>query len=224
MDRRAMRVAALRRFVGAAVLLGGALFLSAGSLRFWQAWVYLAVLFVPVTLVVRYLLRHDPDLLERRLKTREERGPQRAVQVLGSVLWLAVLVVPGLDQRFGWSSLPWPVVVAGDVGVLAGYLLFFFVIRENSFASRVIEVQQGQRVVTTGPYALVRHPMYLAVVIMLLASPIALDSLWALIPAVVTPMVLVSRIRDEEAMLMEDLPGYREYAAQTRYRLIPGVW
>jgi len=224
MDRRAMRVAALRRFVGAAVLLGGALFLSAGSLRFWQAWVYLAVLFVPVTLVVRYLLRHDPDLLERRLKTREERGPQRAVQVLGSVLWLAVLVVPGLDQRFGWSSLPWPVVVAGDVGVLAGYLLFFFVIRENSYASRVIEVQQGQRVVTTGPYALVRHPMYLAVVIMLLASPIALDSLWALIPAVVTPMVLVSRIRDEEAMLMEDLPGYREYAAQTRYRLIPGVW
>jgi protein-S-isoprenylcysteine O-methyltransferase Ste14 len=224
MDMRVLRRTALRRFAGAAVMLGALFFISAGTLRYWEAWAYLATLFLPMALMVRHLLRHDPALLERRLAMREERAPQGAVQWVGSIVWLAAYVVPGLDRRFGWSSLPWGVVLLGDAAVLCGYLLFVLVMRENSYASRIVRVHEGQRVITTGPYALVRHPLYLAVVVMVAASPLALGSLWALIPAAVMPLVLVPRILDEERLLLAELAGYREYTRRVRYRLVPGLW
>ncbi|KPK00991.1 MAG: hypothetical protein AMS20_14440 [Gemmatimonas sp. SG8_28] len=214
----------MSRFAAAALILGAILFGSAGTLRYWQAWVYLAITLIPMGLAVGHLIRTDPQLLERRLKAREERAAQSVLQKVGAVAWLALLLIPGLDQRFAWSSVPAIVVLAGDALVLLGYLLFVRVLRENSYASRVIEVQEGQSVITTGPYAMVRHPMYLAVFVMLCASPVALGSYWALLPAAVTPLILILRIRDEEAMLLAALPEYRSYVERTRRRLIPGVW
>lgn len=224
MDTRVLRRIALRRFGGTAVVLAALFFLTAGTFRYWEAWGYLAAMFIPMTLAVRHLFRHDPALLERRLRTREERPQQCAVQWVGGVFWLAALVVPGLDHRFGWSSLPWPMVLLGDAAVLGGYLLFVLVVRENSYASRIVQVEQGQRVITTGPYAVVRHPMYLAVSVMALGSPLALGSLWAMIPAAIVPLVLVPRILDEERLLLVELPGYREYTQRVRYRLVPRLW
>jgi protein-S-isoprenylcysteine O-methyltransferase Ste14 len=215
---------AIRRFFGAALVLGAVFFLSAGTIRYWEAWVYLVALFTPMALVVGYLIRHDPNLLARRLTMREEREKQSAIQKLGSVVWVLIFVIPGLDQRFGWSLVSPLLVAVSDVFVLGGYLLFFLVMRENSYASRIVEVQEGQTVITTGPYALVRHPMYLAVLVMLFFSPLALGSFWALIPTAFTPIILILRIRDEEAMLLAELPGYRAYTLQTPYRLVPGVW
>jgi protein-S-isoprenylcysteine O-methyltransferase Ste14 len=210
--------------VSAALLLGTLFFASAGTLRYWQAWVYLAVTFLPMVFAVRYLIRHDPVLLERRMQMRERREQQGAMQRYAAVLWLALFLIPGLDQRFGWSSVPWQLVVASDALVLAGYALFIRTMMENSFASRIIEVQEGQTVVTSGPYQWVRHPMYLAAAVMVSVSPLALGSFWALLPVAALPRYLVLRIRDEEAMLLSELPGYREYTQQTRYRLIPGLW
>lgn len=197
---------------------------TAGTLRYWQAWLYLAVLFIPMTFVLVYLLRRDPGLMERRIRGREPRAGQRAVVSVASVIILPAFVVPGLDQRFGWSEVPPAVVVVADLLVLLGYGLFFLVLRENSYAARTVTVEAGQQVVTTGPYGAVRHPMYVAVVVMLLASPPALGSAWAMLPALLLPLVIVLRIRDEERMLADGLPGYRRYRTQTKYRLIPGIW
>jgi len=224
MDAGEIKRMALKRFSGAVVVLGAIFFLPAGTLRYWQAWVYLAVLLVPMVLVLRYLMRHDPELLERRLAMQEERKKQSVIQLLASVAWLAAFLIPGFDQRFGWSAVPLPLVVVSDLLVLGGYLLFFLVMKQNSYAARVIRVQEGQTVITTGPYALVRHPMYLAVLTMLLFSPLALGSYWAMIPVLLMPLFLVLRIQDEEEMLVQELPTYREYTQQTRFRLIPGVW
>jgi protein-S-isoprenylcysteine O-methyltransferase Ste14 len=221
---RVLERMAVRRFAAAALILGAVFFGTAGTLRYWEAWVYLAITLIPMALAVRYLIRTDPELLERRLKAREERATRSVLQKVGAVAWLALLLIPGLDQRFDWSSVPAIVVLAGNALVLLGYLLFVRVMQENSYASRVIEVREGQSVITTGPYAMVRHPMYLAVFVMLCAPPVALGSSWALIPAAVTPLILVFRIRDEEAMLRAAFPEYRVYAERTPYRLIPGVW
>ena len=224
MDIGEIKRIAITRFSSAVIFLGAVFFLSAGTIHYWQAWLYLGVLLVPMVLVIRYLIRNDPELLARRLTMREERKQQSAIQKLSSVVWLAIFLIPGLDQRLGWSAVPWFLVVLSDLLVMGGYLLFFFVMRETSYASRIIEVQHGQAVITTGPYALVRHPMYLAVLMMLVFSPLALGSFWAMIPTLFTPFVMVLRIRDEEEMLVQELPGYHQYTQQTRRRLIPGIW
>lgn len=217
-------VAAVTRAVLGFGVFGALLLLPAGTLRYWQAWAYMGVLFAPMTLVLAYLVRHDRALLERRLKAKEE-APQQwvALTVSGSAI-VATLVVAGLDRRLGWSHVPVPVVVAGLGVVLLSYGLFFLVMRENSFASRVIEVSEEQRVIASGPYAVVRHPMYVAVNAMYLATPLALGSWWALVPAVIVVPGLVLRILDEEAQLREGLPGYREYCEKVRWRQVPGVW
>jgi protein-S-isoprenylcysteine O-methyltransferase Ste14 len=216
--------AAIGRFAGGALVLGAMFFGTAGTFRYWEAWLFLATLFLPVTFVVAYFLRHDPALLERRLKAKEERVRQKSITGLVSVVWLAAFLIPGLDHRYGWSTVPPSVVVLSDLLVLAGYSIFFLTLRENRFASRVIRVEEGQTAITTGPYALVRHPMYAGVSLMLVFAPLALGSWWAMIPTLSTPIFLALRIKDEEEALMEELPGYREYAEGTTWRLIPRVW
>lgn len=212
-------------YVGGGALICAALFFgTAGTLDYWQAWLYLAVLFLPITFVLVYLLRRDPDLLERRLRTRETQARQQTIVRASSLIFLMAFVLPGFDRRFGWSSVSAPIVVAADLVVLLGYRLFFLVLRENSFAARTVAVETGQRVVTTGPYRVVRHPMYVAVLAMCIASPLALGSAWAVLPALLLPFVMVLRIQDEERMLEDGLLGYREYRTQTKYRLIPGIW
>ncbi|RDI55367.1 methyltransferase family protein [Nocardia mexicana] len=213
----------------AALLVGlGALaFLSAWTFEYWQAWVFLGVFGASGVLIMLYLIRYDRELLERRMSagpTAETRTSQRIIMSLASLGFFALLVVPGLDHRFGWSSVPGWLSVVAEVVIALGMLIVFFVFRENSFTSATIDVAEDQQVVSTGPYALVRHPMYTGSLLYQVAMPVALGSWWGL--AVFVPLVpiMLWRISDEERLLSQSLPGYTEYARRTRYRLVPQVW
>lgn len=199
-------------------------FIPAGTLAYWEAWVYLAVLLIPMFFVLGYFLKNNPEFLERRMQMRERESAQRRIINLSLLWFILAFVVPGLDQRFGWSEVPVPLVIAADMVVLLGYGLVVLVFRENQYASRTVQVEEGQQVITSGPYALVRHPMYLGALLMYLASPLALGSYWALLPALAIIPILVARIVNEEKVLERDLDGYRQYQQSTRHRLLPGVW
>jgi protein-S-isoprenylcysteine O-methyltransferase Ste14 len=204
--------------------MGAIFFIPAGTLAYWEAWLYMAVLLIPMAFVLRYFLKNNPEFLERRMQMREREAAQRRIISLSWIWFILAFVLPGLDRRFGWSDVPVPAVIAADLLVLLGYGLIFLVFRENQYASRTVQVDQGQQVISTGPYALVRHPMYLGTLVMYLASPIALGSYWALIPALLIVPILVARIVNEEKVLERDLTGYREYEQHTRRRLLPGIW
>lgn len=199
-------------------------FVPAGTWRYWEAWVYILVLCVPLVFAMWYLLKHEPDLLERRMRLREKEARQRRILSFSLIPFLLAFLLPGFDHRFGWSDVPTAIVLLADVVVLAGYLLVMRVFMENRYASRVVEVEAGQQVISTGPYAVVRHPMYVGTLAMYLLSPIALGSWWAALCALPLIWVLVERIRNEEEVLVRDLPGYAEYRQRVRHRLVPGVW
>jgi protein-S-isoprenylcysteine O-methyltransferase Ste14 len=212
------------RFVFALLVLGLMFFWPAGTFRYWQAWTYIALLSILMLGAFAYLIKKDPELLERRMRSREKEPRQMAITSLSTPVFLAIFLLPGFDRRYGWSSVPVLVVIAADILALTGYGLFVRVLRENSYASRIVEVEKDQKVITTGPYALVRHPMYVGVLIMFVFTPLALGSYWAVLPALMVALVLVARIVNEEKVLLARLPGYREYMERVRYRLIPGVW
>ena len=177
--------------------------------------------------VTSHFLRHDPDLIRRRLAagpSAEQRGTQKIVQAIASVLFVALFAVSGLDRRFGWSSVPAVVAVLADVVVAAGFAIVFMVFRENSHASANIEVTADQRVISTGPYGRVRHPMYAGGLLLVAATPLALGSLVALPIVLPFVAVLVARLLDEERMLAAELAGYREYCRRVRFRLVPRIW
>jgi protein-S-isoprenylcysteine O-methyltransferase Ste14 len=223
-DTAGLRTKILTWFSAAFIVVALFLFLPAGTLQYWQAWVYLGVLFIPVIFVTNYFMRRDPGLLERRMKAREKHEPQKKIQAVGGIIFFLGFLVPGLDYRFGWSFVPVPLVLAADAVVVLGYLIVFLVFRENSYTSRIIDVEKGQRVVTTGPYAIIRHPMYLGVTLMFVATPVALGS-WVAVPVfLLMPVFLIFRIRNEEEVLAQDLPGYADYCQRVKYRLIPWVW
>lgn len=223
-DTARLRMKMLAWFSAGFIVVAIFLFLPAGSLEYWQAWVYLGVLFIPVILVVNYFIPRDPGLLERRMRIREKHEPQKRIQVIAGVIFFLGFLIPGLDYRFGWSVVPVPVILAADVVVVLGYFLIFLVFKENSYTSRIIDVERGQRVITTGPYAIIRHPMYLGVTLMFLATPLALGSWWAVPVFLLVPVFLVFRIRNEEEVLIHELPGYADYCQNVKYRLIPRVW
>jgi len=206
------------------LILGLAFFLPAGTINYWQGWAYILTISIPMTIFGIYMFRHDPKLLERRLRTKEKRKEQKLIVKLGILPFLFAFILPGFDKRFGWSAVPLSITIIGIALVLLGYLMTLYVFKTNSYASRVVEVEKEQKVITTGPYALVRHPMYMAIIIFYGASPLALGSYWALIPASLIIPVLVARIRDEEKELLENLGGYREYTQKVKSRLIPGIW
>jgi protein-S-isoprenylcysteine O-methyltransferase Ste14 len=215
---------ALLRVIAGAVILSALLVLPAGTVAYWQAWTFQAILLIPMIATMVYLMARDPELLERRLRTGEKDPAQRRIVALAGALLLTMMLIPGFDRRFGWSHVPVAAVVLAHVLVLAGYGLFIRVLHENRSASRTVAVEAGQRVVATGPYAVVRHPMYSAIAVMGLATPLALGSWWAGIPALLLVAVLAARIENEERLLANELTGYREYMQTTSYRLIPGVW
>jgi protein-S-isoprenylcysteine O-methyltransferase Ste14 len=210
-----------------AIVMGLLLFVAAGTVHFVAGWQFLVVFLTCSLAITLYLLKHDPALLARRVKAgpvAEQRPRQRLIQGIASAAFLALLAVPGLDRRFGWTHLGAPLVVVGDAGVVAGFLIVFLAFRENSFASAVIEVGAAQKVIDTGPYARVRHPMYAGALLLVAGIPAALGSLWGLAALVPLAAVIVWRLLDEEVFLTAELPGYIAYCRKVRYRLIPFVW
>ena len=204
-----------------------ALFLSAGSLSFWQAWVFLAVWTVCVILITAYLMKYDQKLLASRVQagpTAETQKTQQVIQALASLFFIGVFIVPGLDFRFHWSHVPLLVSVISDGFVVLGFFIVFLVFKENSYTSAIIEVSDEQKVITSGPYSLVRHPMYAGAILLLIFTPLALGS-WVAIPFPL-PLILVVAVRslEEEKFLLLNLSGYKEYRQRVRYRLIPFIW
>ncbi len=219
-----------KAFVGLAILFlvtAALLFVSAGTLHYWQAWTYLAVYFGASIAITLYLVKKDPALLARRMSGgpfAEKEPAQRIIMSIASLGFIALAVVPALDHRFGWSHVPVYAVLLGDLVMLLGWLGIFFVFKENSFASATIQSSADQRVISTGAYAWVRHPMYAAALVMLLGISPALGSWWG-IPIVIAILpALIWRLEDEERFLVQNLPGYPEYRGRVRYRLLPFVW
>ena len=212
------------RFSLVPIVLGLFILVPAGTINYWQVYVYIAVLVVPMIFVLFYFLQNDPIFLERRTKAKEKEKVQIIIQIVFTFILLSGFVIPGFDKRFGWSDIPIYIVIIADIVILFGYLIIFFVFKQNSYASRVVEVEKSQKVISTGLYGFVRHPMYIGVIIMFIPTPIALGSYWGLIPMVTIPLAIVFRILNEEKVLCKDLPGYKEYCQKTRYRLIPFIW
>jgi protein-S-isoprenylcysteine O-methyltransferase Ste14 len=217
-------VSAVLRLVIGIPMTGALFFLPAGTLKYWQAWVWLGTLFIPMGISLVYLYKIDPKLLERRTRTDETHPEQRRIIMASAVYLLVIFILPGFDVRYGWSNVPAWLCLAADGIVLASYLLYVLVLKTNTFASRIVEVEQGQQVISNGPYALVRHPMYLAMILMMTASPLALGSYWATLPSVAFIALLAARAKNEEELLQKELNGYREYMQKVRYRLFPGIW
>lgn len=214
------------KIVSIFIILGLLFFLPAGSLLYWEAWVYFVTLLIPAFFVISYFLRKDPEFLERRLlKRREKEKVHRSLQTRFSMLFILVLLIPGFDYRFHWSDVPIYIVLLSDLFVLIGYLIMVRVMKENRFASAIIETSKDQRVIDTGPYKMVRHPMYTGSLLFFLFTPLALGSWWLLIPFLTgIPLALVLRIINEEKYLVENLPGYKAYCRKVRFRMIPYIW
>jgi protein-S-isoprenylcysteine O-methyltransferase Ste14 len=209
------------------VVMGLLLFVPAGTIRYWQGWLYLSIFTGASVLTTVYLMRNDPALLERRLRggpTAEKRTAQRLIMLCTSIGFIALLVVPALDQRFGWSNVPLGGISAGDILVALGFYLISLVYRENTFTSATIEIAENQKVVSTGPYAIVRHPMYASASLYLVGTPLALGSYWGLVPVVAIMLFLIWRLIDEERFLATNLPGYTEYQKRVRHRIVPFLW
>lgn len=224
---KSLKFRAWRGLAIVTIATGILLFVPAGTLHYWQAWVYLLLTSSASVLTTLYLIKHDPALLERRLKggPRAEKMPaQRLIMILMSIGFVALLVIPALDFRFGWSELPVGLVVLGNLLVATGFYGIYLVYRENSFASATVGVVENQKVISTGPYSIVRHPMYAWVLLYLGGKPLALGSYWGLIALAVLVPVLVWRLLDEERLLGRQLAGYSEYQKRVRYRLLPFLW
>lgn len=203
------------------------LFVPAGTLGYWQAWVFMAVFVGASSAIGIYLALKDPELLERRMQAgpaAEKETTQKIFMAFAMAGFIALLIFPAFDHRFGWSKLPPYVVLAGDALVALGFFLTFLVLKENSYSASTVQVVEGQKVISTGPYAIVRHPMYAGALVMLVGIPLALGSWWGLCALLFIVPVLIWRLLDEERLLRKELPGYVEYTRKVPYRLVPYLW
>lgn len=215
---------ALTKFIFGIALVGAMLFLPAWTWNYFGAWLFIGVLFLPMLAVGIVLVVKSPELLKKRLDGKEKQKTQRGVVALSGLMFPAGFVISALDFRFSWSRVPVWLSIAAAAAFLLGYVMYAEVMRENAYLSRKIEVQEGQKVVSTGLYGVVRHPMYLATLIMFLPIPLILGSLWGLVVFSLYPVLIVIRILGEEKLLTDELDGYAEYKEKVRYRLIPFVW
>lgn len=223
-SRSKLAIRAGRLYLLSLFVVGALLFSTAGSFGFWNAWLFIGALFIPMLFVLVYLLLKEPDLLEKRMKTREKEKPQKAYVVMSVAAFIGIFAVPGFDYRHRWSDVPDWLVVISTVMMEVGYGMFFVVMRQNRYASRVVEIQEGQKLIDTGLYSIVRHPMYTSASVLYIFSALVLGSYYALIPMILIPFLLSIRIVNEEKVLKAGLPGYADYMKRVRYRLIPFVW
>jgi protein-S-isoprenylcysteine O-methyltransferase Ste14 len=209
------------------VILGLSLFIPAGTLDFWQAWVYLFIFSGSSLAITLFLMKRDMELLKRRLKggaAAEKERSQKIIQTFARFIFIGVLLIPGFDHRFNWSHVPLFLVIAGEIFTALGFFIVFLVFRENSYTSAIIEIAENQKVISTGPYAVVRHPMYSGAMLMLLFTPVALGSFWDLPFVILIFIIIIWRLLDEEKFLSKNLSGYTAYCQKTRFRLIPMIW
>ena len=217
-------VQAVTRFLAGLLIVGLLLFLPAGTFAFWQAWLLIFILFVPMFIAGLILMKKSPDLLRKRLNAKEEQTEQKTVILLSGLMFLAAFIAAGLNYRFGWIILPGAVSFAAAIVFLLAYVLYAEVMRENAYLSRTVEVQENQKVIDTGLYGIVRHPMYMSTLLLFLAMPLVLGSVISFAIMLAYIPIISKRIRNEEQVLEEGLEGYREYKQRVRYKMIPFVW
>ena len=215
---------ALVKFTFGLLLVGLLIFLPAGTLDYLYGWLLIGLLFGPMLIAGFVMLFKSPDFLKKRLDAKEKQGTQKGVVALSGLMFIAGFVVAGLDYRFGWSVMPTWVTIAASVLFLVSYALYAEVMRENAYLSRTIKVEDGQTVVDTGLYGIVRHPMYAVTILLFTVMPIVLGSWYALIPFAFYPAIIIVRLKDEEKLLTRELPGYEAYKQKVKYRIIPFIW
>lgn len=209
------------------VAMAALIFLPAWTVNYWQAWIFLAVFTLSVLAITVWLMKHDPKLLQRRVNAgsaAEKEKSQKIIQFVAQIAFIAIIVFPPLDHRLGWSSVPSFAAIIGDVLVVLGLYIVFLTFKENSFTSAIIEVGAEQKVVSTGPYSIVRHPMYIGALIMLLGLPVALGSFWGILMIIPITATIIIRLLQEEKFLSKNLPGYLDYKTKVKSRLLPWVW
>ena len=217
-------IEAMTKFILGVVLVGLLIFFPAGTVSFFNGWLLMGILFVPMFLAGIVMMLKNPDLLKSRLNAKEKQQEQSLVVKLSGLMFLAGFVVAGLGVRFGWYMLPKSVTVAAAVVFLIAYLLYAEVLRENTYLSRTIEVQENQKVIDTGLYGIVRHPMYSVTLLLFLSMPVVLGSVYSFVIFLAYPLIIAKRIKNEEEFLEKELEGYREYKQNVKYRLVPFVW
>jgi len=215
---------ALTKFICGLLMVGFLIFLPAGTLRYTYGWIFVGLLFVPMLIAGFVMFFKSPDFLAKRLDAKEKQATQKGVVALSGLMFVAGFVVAGLDYRFGWSKMPLQVTVIASTLFLLAYVLYAEVMRENAYLSRTVKVEEGQTVVDTGLYGIVRHPMYMATVLLFLMIPLVLGSWYALIAFAFYPAIMIVRLKDEEELLTRELPGYAEYKQKVKYRIIPFIW
>ena len=215
---------AITKFLIGALLVGALIFVPAGSIKFLNGWIFMVVLFIPMFIFGIYLMFKNPDLLKRRLNAKEKEGEQKTVIALSGLMFMAGFVIAGLNYRFGWVVLPNIVTIVASIVFVISYILYAEVLRENAFLLRTIEVEKGQKVVDTGMYGIVRHPMYIVTILLFLSIPLILGSIISFVIFLMYPFIIIKRIKNEEKVLERDLEGYIEYEKKVKYRLIPFIW
>ena len=215
---------ALIKFACGLLLVGLLIFLPAGTLAYPYGWLFIGLLFVPMLIAGFVMLYKSPDLLKKRLDGKEKQGKQKGVVALSGLMFVAGFAVAGLDFRFGWSNMPTWVVITASVLFLIAYALYAEVMRENAYLSRTVKVEEGQTVVDTGLYGIVRHPMYAVTILLFMMIPLMLGSWYALIAFAFYPAIIIVRLKDEEKLLAKELPGYTEYQQKVKYRIVPFIW
>ena len=217
-------ISAILKFALGVILVGALIFLPAGTLHFTAGWLLMGILFVPMFIAGLVMMAKNPELLKKRLNAKEKLGEQQLVVKLSGLMFIVGFVLAGLDFRFNWCRMPFIVSIVGAVLFLISYIFYAEVLRENTYLSRTIEVQENQKVISTGLYGIVRHPMYSATLLLFISMPLVLGSIVALPVFLLYPFIIAKRIKSEEKLLSEELVGYKEYTEKVKYRLIPLIW
>ena len=223
MDKK-LFIQAITKFIVGFIIIALLLFIPAGTLNYLNAWIFICILFVPMFIVGIILMIKSPDLLRKRLNSKEKESEQGILLIIGGVMFICGFVVSGLNYRFEWIILPKMIVFIATSIFLFGYVLYVEVLRENMYLSRIIEIQENQKVIDTGLYSVVRHPMYLSTILLFLSIPLVLGSLFSFLIFLIYPVIIARRIRNEEQVLEEGLKGYSEYKKKVKYRVIPFIW